>query len=57
MTPGPGATGLDPGELAELESLAAEFARIAGAEIVSARSRAVTCIQHQPPCHMPGIRT
>ncbi len=36
------ATGLDPGRLAELESLAAEFARIAGAEIVSARSRAVT---------------
>jgi myo-inositol-1(or 4)-monophosphatase len=32
---------IDPARLAEFESLAAEFARIAGAEIVAARSRAV----------------
>ena len=33
--------GIDPARLAEFEALAAEFARLAGAEIVAARSRAV----------------
>jgi myo-inositol-1(or 4)-monophosphatase len=37
----PAPTGVDPARLAEFEALAAEFARVAGAEIVAARSRAV----------------
>jgi myo-inositol-1(or 4)-monophosphatase len=41
MTPTASNADIDPARLAEFETLAAEFARIAGAEIVAARSRAV----------------
>jgi myo-inositol-1(or 4)-monophosphatase len=52
-TPGTGPGRIDPARLAEFEALAAEFARIAGAEIVAARSRAVA-VRYKDLAGAPG---